>query len=97
VPPDVTVGEEDVIDGEFETEELDPEEVDPDELDPDDDEPGVVVVVVAPLPLPEAFEPVTAVPEPACSLAKTTPMSAARAVAANTAPRVSVRTRDQAR
>jgi hypothetical protein len=87
-----------VIDGEFELDELDPEEVDPDEFDPDDDELGVVVVVVvAPVPLPEPFEPVAAVPEPACSLATTTPISAVRPVAASTAPRVSVRTRDQAR
>ena len=61
----------------------------PDEVDPD------VVVVVAPLPLPDA--PVVEVAlEPACSFATTTPMRAVRPVAASTEARVTVRTRDRA-
>ena len=79
-----------MIDGEFELDELDPDEVDPDE------ESGVVVVVT-PVPLPEPLEPVATLPDPACSLATTTPISAVRPVAASTVPRVSMRTRDQAR
>ena len=94
----MTVGWEELIDGEFELdpEDVDPVELDPDEVDPDDDEVGVVVVVAL-VPLPEPFEPVATLPEPACSLATTTPIRAVRPVAAKTAPRVSVRTRNLAR
>jgi hypothetical protein len=91
----VTAGDEKVMDGELapdETEPEEPEEDDPDEVEPDED--GVVVVVAA--PEPELPDGVVTVPEPVCSLATTTPMTAVSPVAASTAPRVRKRTRDQA-
>ena len=61
----------------------------PDEVDPD------VVVVVAPVPPPDA--PVVEVAlEPACSFATTTPMRAVSPVAASTEATVTARTRDRA-
>jgi hypothetical protein len=87
-----------VIDGELAPDEVEPDPVLPvfpvlPEL-PEEDDPGVVVVV-APVPLPDP-PVVVATPEPACSFATTTPMTAVRPVAASTEARVSVRTRDQA-